>query len=680
MAMAMTPVCSNSHAQVLQEWNKSAGGSYGDSANWQSGAVPVALDDVVFDVATALGGSPGIYAVIFGMDRMSNSLEVSNDDVTLQLMSHTFDLADVVVVGLAGPAILRLQGGSLTNSGAGIVGAPGSPSTLELDGADTNWTADGNVLVGASSTGTLDVLNGATVSGGGQGLIGNSPGGDGTANVEGSGSKLTIMDILAIGNAGTGELNITDGGTVSNETTSGTVQTQIGAAEGMGTVNVTGSESSLSVAGLLIVGTEGNGTLLVSGGATVSNTGQAQMAITSEEIAGTGNATVTGMESMWTSTDSFFVDVSGTGRLTVSAGGSVVSEADVNIGTSSTSDGMATVTGSGSTLSSTTTTRIGFSGVGQLHVTAGGQVTTTGQGIVGLHQNSQGTVNVEGDTSKWSIGDVLVVGGNGIAVINVSDGGEVTVGGEAQIGIGSGSGNISVAGAGSNLTTSNILFVGASGTGGLSITGGGMVTSEAAGIVGSFSGADGTVTVDGNNSLWKITTLLAVGNEETGELTVSDGGQVMNFGLAQLGVEIGSSGTATVDGSGSNWTSFDTLSVGGGDTAGGSGQLTVQNGGRLDVDGTLKVLSTGNVNLTGGVVNADTVDLSDGGGFGLVGGELKTNHIVGNFVFNGGTLSPGMDSVLASQMASRSVAPEPSTVIHAIIGLFMLLRIRRRSG
>lgn len=678
LAMAAAPMRTISYAQELQEWNNPAGGSFGTSTNWQSSAIPVALDEVVFDVATALGGSPAVYAVTFGMDRMANSLEVSNDDVTLQLMDHTFQLADFIVVGLAGPAVLRLDDGSLTNAGAGIVGAPGSPSKAVVNGAGTNWTSSGNLLVGVSSTGTLDVLNGATVDGQGQVLIGNSPGGDGTANVDGNGSQLTIVDTLAIGNAGTGELNITDGGTVNNESMSGPTQTQIGAMDGMGTVNVTGLGSSLSVAGLLIVGKDGNGTLLVSNGATVSNTGQAQIA---SEATGTGNVTVTGMGSTWTSTDALFVDVSGTGRLTVSSGGSVASGADVNIGTSATSDGMATVIGSGSTLSSAATTRVGFSGVGQLDVHSGGKVMTTGQGILGLLENSQGTVNVDGDGSSWSIGDALVAGGNGTAAINVSNSGEVTVVGEAQIGIGSGSGNVYVDGAGSKLTVSNLLFVGAdgAGTGNLSISDGGMVISEAAGFVGTFNENSGTVTVDGNDSHWQIANVLAVGNEGTGEITVSGGGQITNFGVAQLGVEIGSSGTATVDGGGSNWTSFDTLSVGGGDIAGGSGQLTVQNGGRLDVDGTLKVLGTGNVDLTGGAINVDTVDLSDGGGFEIVGGNLKANHIVGNFVFNGGTLSPGMDGVLASQTASGLVVPEPSTVIHAITGLLVLLNGWRRS-
>lgn len=675
------PTISISQAQVLQEWNNTAGGSFGDSSNWQSGAVPVALDDVVFDVATAIGDSPGVYAVTFGSDRTVNSLEISNDDVTFQLMSHAWELADVVVIGLAGSSVSRVQDGSLTSGGAGIVGAPGNPAKIELDGATTSWTASGGLLVGAASTGTLDVVNGANVRGEIKGLIGNSPDGNGTANIDGIGSQLTIssqvpeiVPILAIGNAGIGELNITNGAVVSNESIDGTAQTQIGAMNGTGTVNVTGPGSSLAVSGLLFLGKEGNGTLLVSDGAMVSNTGQAQIAIISTENRGTGNATVTGVGSVWTSTESLFVDVTGVGQLMVAAGGSVLSGADLNIGTSPLSNGKATVTGTSSTLSSTAHTRVGFAGRGELDVLAGGQVTTTGQGSIGLLHHSQGTVNVDGNSSTWTLEDLLAVGGNGTANLNVSDGGTVTVAGEAQIGIGDGTGRVSISGNDSNLTTNDLLFIGADGTGdgNLSITNGGTVISEAAGIVGALVDSNGDVMVDGNGSHWQISTVLSVGNAGTGSLLVSDGGQVTNFDVAQIGKEAGSNGTVTIDGNGSIWTSWNALSVGGGDTAGGNGHLTVQNDGQLIVDGTLKILSTGNVTLAAGAINADTLDLSDGGILGIVGGELKTNQIVGSFVFNDGTLSPGMDNVLTSQTVSSSVAPEPSMGIQMVVGLIVL--------
>ena len=68
-----------------------------------------------------------------------------------------------------------------------------------------------------------------------------------------------------------------------------------------------------------------------------------------------------------------------------------------------------------------------------------------------------------------------------------------------------------------------------------------------------------------------------------------------------IGYESGSSGTATVTGANSQWTSSDSLYIGGGsDGMGGDGTLNVNDNGLVTVTGTTKLYSTGTVNLDGG--------------------------------------------------------------------------------
>jgi len=89
----------------------------------------------------------------------------------------------------------------------------------------------------------------------------------------------------------------------------------------------------------------------------------------------------------------------------------------------------------------------------------------------------------------------------------------------------------------------------------------------------------------------------------------------------------------TVDGSGSTWTNSGELYVGGYNTAGGDGTLTVTNDGRVNVGGTLRVYSTGTVALLGGEITTGTVE--------LLGTLAGNGSVIGNVVSSGGEISPG---------------------------------------
>ena len=134
---------------------------------------------------------------------------------------------------------------------------------------------------------------------------------------------------------------------------------------------------------------------------------------------------------------------------------------------------------------------------------------------------------------------------------------------------------------GGTLSSSLYQYIGYYGTGTLNIQNGGQV-SNAYGYLGHYTGSTGTATVDGSGSKWTNSgDLTVVGRYGTGTLNILNGGEVSSFG-GYLGYYTGSTGTATVDGIGSLWNNTWSLHVGGSSSApGGTGSVTVKNGGEV---------------------------------------------------------------------------------------------------
>ncbi len=106
--------------------------------------------------------------------------------------------------------------------------------------------------------------------------------------------------------------------------------------------------------------------------------------------------------------------------------------------------------------------------------------------------------------------------------------------------------------------------------------------SDTAGYVGFGAGSNATATVDGAGSTWANSESFSVGEHGgTGTLTIQNGGAVSvtdEDEYVYIGNGTGASGTVTVDGDGSTWTSSE-LSVGFG---GATGTLTIQNKGAVN--------------------------------------------------------------------------------------------------
>ena len=516
--------------------------------------------------------------------------------------------------------------GTLVADGLGstVTTLAGSTSGIGIDGATAEVTfrnqATGTLAeirlsntndADPNTTGILNIESGAAVTM--DDLYVTNVGGvgaSGTVTVTGAGSTLTQngTSLLTLGHASTGAatINIENGGTF----TTGTGTTTINAT---GTLTVTDGTFNANGALTMTAGT----TLTLDGGSLNAAAGFDNSAEGTFDFRD-GTLTVTGgafAPNAGGPTDDYVIDgptAAEMPHLVLSAGATANVGRDLFVG--DTNRGELTITG-GATISNDTAT-------------------------IGDGPNSTGTVTVDGTGSNWTNTGTLVVGSIGNGTLNIQNGADVSsnLGPIATL-TASSTGTVTVDGAGSTWTSSRV-DVGRIGNGTLNILSGGAVSGDF-GLIGSNSFSTGTATVDGAGSAWTSSVRQSVGAFGNGTLNILNGGTVSNL-FGHIGRELGSTGTAAVDGAGSTWTNSDSLIVGGdGAAAGGTANLTVQGGGLVEVDGTLKIWNTGTVTLDGGSIVVDTFDHTDGGTFNFIDGTLAVATFLGDLSQDGGTIAPG---------------------------------------
>ena len=333
---------------------------------------------------------------------------------------------------------------------------------------------------GYTGSGTLAIRDGLTVSSQ-LGRLGYHAGSSGTATVSGAGSMWEIASIsyfgcdLDVGYRGTGNLNIIDGGTVSVQDV-----TRVACLSGSpsmihfdnGTLN-TGAlfASSNQLTG---TGTINTGGLVADGIDLVFDKDHGlQQTFT---LAGQDKHIVVNLNQL--GTEALGAGYTGCGTLTIRDGmvvnsGSNCSGSPIasNLGCQAGSNGIATVTGSGSTWNNSYFA-IGYSGSGELNVTDGGTVISDSRTFIGYQSGSNGTVTVTGANSTWN-NEESYIGMIGTAELRILDGGTVT-------------------------------------------------SSDT--YIGSAAESSSTVTVSGIGSTWKINSNIHVGLRGNGRLSVMDGG------------------------------------------------------------------------------------------------------------------------------------------------------------
>ncbi|HHG9496587.1 TPA: autotransporter outer membrane beta-barrel domain-containing protein [Citrobacter farmeri] len=490
-----------------------------------TGTLNVSTDGMVSAGTTAIGGTTtGVGAVkVEGTNAVLNTttLTVAN------LGQGTLTIAD---------------SGIVNSTGAGVVGtAANSTGTVIVDGTGSQWNLTGTLTTGGSGTGTMTLTDNSRVTSQG-GTIGNAGAGTGTVDVSTGAEWNNGNGTLMVGNSATGTLNIHDTGVVD------AYETLIGVqATGEGSVNVDGTGSALNLSGLLTLGYSGTGELTVTNNATVNSSGG-----TLGQLSGsTGTATVSS-GAQWNPGDNpqtlLTVGDAGTGTLNINTGGNVSGgQASITLGNAATGDGTLNVDGAGSVLDSQNSLTVGQSGTGTLNITNSGTASTHTV-TAGADAGSTGVINVS-QAGHLDMSNASAIGSYGSGTLNITEGGTVSID-EATLSVGGsegGTGVLNVEGQGSALTQNGAgnLMVGMSGTGVVNIHSGGAVSNKTLIATGMIATANGTITVDGADSLLR-SPLVYLGMMGSGTLTLSNGGALETENPVELAMQAGSSGTLNI--------------------------------------------------------------------------------------------------------------------------------------
>jgi T5SS/PEP-CTERM-associated repeat protein len=589
-----------------RSWDGDGGAdtSFRTAANWSSNTIPGTNDIARFDRGDAL-----TYTTTF--DRASVAIpHISTRRLLVGSNTVTFDpsatpvesnylinspttaaMGHGIVVGAEADdtaAVLISHLPLLQTAAATIGEAAGSIGTLTLneDGDQFNVTGsaatDTELYIGRLGTGVLNVSGGAdvNVSGSvGNVVLGSASSSQGTANIDGAGSTWNIAGSLVAGVGGMGTINVSNGGAV---TTTGGSGTYLGHAAGSSGKVTLASSSTFTNAGPLHVGYNGNGSLEITGDATLTSSGNINIG----NFAGsTGDVTVDGLNSSLTTSGNLYVGNLGTGTLEISGGGGANASA-AYIGYAAGSLGRVTVDGMGSSF---VPAHVGVAGDGTLEIINGASL-SMGTLFIAEEVGSKGTVRIDGAGSRLISNVDLKVGIDGDAIVEITNGGQLdsTAGDNNSVGFDGASGTVTVSGDGSMWYNPGELHVGKRGNGTVYITDGGWLNSGVSGY--AFLGFENTpfphsgkVVVQGTGSKWTtVSGDIRVGNGEKGSLTVEDGGRVeaRHVYLNPLGELLGD-GTidATVENNGglvSPGSSTGTLHIDGDYTAIGNTKLLIE--------------------------------------------------------------------------------------------------------
>ncbi|EFL6598596.1 autotransporter outer membrane beta-barrel domain-containing protein [Escherichia coli] len=512
------------------------------------------------------------------------SLEVDNDQIT----NIDTDVAyDAYLVGWYGTGVLNILAGgnaSLTTITTSVIGAnEDSEGTVNVLGGTWRLYDSGNnarpLNVGQSGTGTLNIKQKGHVDGGYL-KLGSSTGGVGTVNVEGEDSVLTT-ELFEIGSYGTGSLNITDKGYVTSsivailgyqagsngqvvvekggewliKNNDSSIEFQIGNqgtgeatiregglitaentiiggnATGIGTLNVQDQDSVITVR-RLYNGYFGNGTLNISNNGLINNKEYSLVGV-QDGFHGVVNVTDKGHWNFLGTGEAFryiYIGDAGDGELNVSREGKVDSGI-ITAGMKETGTGNITVKDKNSVITNLGT-NLGYDGHGEMNISNEGLVVSNGGSSLGYGENGVGNVSIT-TGGMWEVNKNVytTIGVAGVGNLNISDGGKfvsqnITFLGDKASGIGT----LNLMDGTSSFDTVGI-NVGNFGSGIVNVSNGATLNSTGYGFIGGNASGKGIVNIS-TDSLWNLKTsstnaqLLQVGVLGTGELNITTGGIV----------------------------------------------------------------------------------------------------------------------------------------------------------
>jgi T5SS/PEP-CTERM-associated repeat protein len=228
------------------------------------------VSSIVFDPAGILLDNAKLTLASQSVLRGVHALIGESAAARVDVVTGGLVLSGSLRVGGPGNGILDIEDGGIVLGGEGRIGNGVGGGTVTVTGAASGW-GSGNLSVGHSGNGTLTISDGAGVTSV-AGFVGFGAGMTGTVTIQGFGSDVptqpsnwTLTGDLHIGEGGVGVLNALDGAKVTCPNMNLGIS-----APGTALVTGIGTEPSLvDVANLLIVGEANSGILNVEDGAEV---------------------------------------------------------------------------------------------------------------------------------------------------------------------------------------------------------------------------------------------------------------------------------------------------------------------------------------------------------------------------------------------------------------------------
>lgn len=237
---------------------------------------------------------------------------------------------------------------------------------------------------------------------------------------------------------------------------------------------------------------------------------------------------------------------------------------------------------------------------------------------VGLMVDSGGTVVVANGATKPGVpspGDVSVdvIGFTGAGALDVAAGGGMDDTGMVLGDRATGSGTLTVEGiciVAPAAAPNGLLIVGNAGSGVVTVQNGGALSAVVGTVLGLQSGSSGTATLTGAGSTW-LAGALTVGSAGTGSITVQDGGVLTTTNASFIGFDDAVSGLH------------------------GTGSVTIETGGTLNALTSIGIGSLGTFLVNDGTVSANAITLSGGSVVVSNAGTVTTKTLT----MTGGTIN-----------------------------------------
>lgn len=324
----------------------------------------------------------------------------------------------------------------------------------------------------------------------------------------------------------------------------------------------------------------------------------------------------------------FYVGDASYGSLQLTAGTAInVTGGSSHIGDDAGVSGLVSITGFGSNFATSSDILVGNRGTGSFTAAAQSKVTMSDDFIFGVEDGAKGDLFADGFGTIVDVGDDIVVGQGGVGIAQVTGGANVFADATTIGSLASAEGTLTVTGNNSLWRQDGAMTIGDAGQGILQVLTQGRLETTS-GTVGSAAAGSGTVTVSGVGSVWELNGTLTVALSGQGTLSIIEGGRVNTTGVAKIASQTGSEATVLVSGASSRWNVGTTLTVG----EFGRGVLRILSGGRIN---STNAIISDNATARGEVVVdgtnsiweiAGTLDVSDPGegSLTITGGALVT--------------------------------------------------------